>query len=156
MTLKTFLAVDALQAALATAALPTPRRNDMTLTGFADSSRTGIGWTLAIADGGWDAGQMEMGEPPDYDLAPQADILFSVEGEPGPDRDAVLRDGMDAIAAALFPDGVGLAVDGVFDDLKLVGGVSIQNLGPGEKGEPPAVKVEFSLAFTLTAPTPFG
>lgn len=156
MTLMTFDAVDALAALLQAAALPVPVRNDKTLQGFSPSSIEGVGWKLCVNDEGWSTGLIEMGEPPSWEIGPQATIVMAVEGEPGSARDTVFRGAMKAIRDVLFPGGVGQTVEGKFEDLQLVSDISTVLTGPSDKGEPPVMFAEFTVSLSITAPTPFG
>lgn len=156
MTLAIFTAGDALAAALAAPGLPAATRNDVTLQGFLPTSEAGFGWKLAVNDKGANVLVTMMGEPPEHELGARYTVALGVEGEPGAARDTVFRAACAALAAALFPGGVPLAVDGVFDDLEIEGGVEIIDFAPGEQGNAPVIAIQFDVSLTLTAATPFG
>lgn len=156
MTLKTFEAIDALAALLTTAGLPAPTRNDPALKGFEPAAIDGYGWKLIVNDDGWGQAEIELGDPPDWEVGPSAKIVMAVEGEAGASRDTIFRGAMLVIRDALFPGGRGVSVPGAFEDLRVLTDVQIVQLLPGEKGEPPAIYAEFTVACLITAPTPFG
>lgn len=156
MTLLTFTAIDALAALLTTAGLPVPTRNDPALKGFAPAAIDGYGWKLIVNDDGWGQADLELGDPPSWEVSPAAKICMAVEGEAGADRDTIFRGAMQVIAATLFPGGKGATSAGAFEDLRLVSDVQVIQLLPGDAGEPPVIYAEFTVSLMLTAPTPFG
>lgn len=153
MTLRSEEACAALAAWLTAAAgLPDCTRNDMRLTGFAPTATPGVGWKLALVDGDVTTSERLLSDPPEYELEIGADILLAVEGLPGPGRDGVFADAMQALAAALTADEtLGAAVDGMTVD----GRVERDHLLP-ETGQLPIETARVTVTMTVTAMTPLG
>lgn len=156
MSLITFDAFDALADAFdGVADLPSLKRNDLSLEGFADSGTAGIGWTFALVEGGFTPLVYDFGEPMNVHLGVGAELHFAVEGLAGADRDTVLRAGVAAMAGVLFPGGQALTVADKFDDLLVRDIRRRQFVDMPGRMPIDLLSIELSLSIT-TAPTPFG
>lgn len=155
MTLATFAALDAFADALAGVAdLPELRRHDTALEGFTATDFAGVGFALAMEEGGVSEIVSEFGEPPSHELWQHAELDFAIEGVAGANRDTVLRAGVAALAGVMMPGGLGLRIDGKFENLRID---SIdRDLVQREAGKLPVDLITIRFALFITAPTPFG
>jgi hypothetical protein len=155
MTLATFAALDAFEAALTGVDdLPAVDRHDSALEGFTDSGTPGIRWLLALEEGDFDPAVAYMGDPPEHEVWAEAELVFAVEGPAGESRDTVLRAGLVALAGVMMPGGHGLRIDGKFEDLRI--DRIERRLIQREAGTQPIDLVSIPFALFVTAPTPFG
>jgi hypothetical protein len=155
MSLRTDLAFAALAAHLdAAPGLPAISRNDVRLSGFAAvPGAPGVGWKLALLDGDTRWAALAMGDPPEFELEADAEIILAVEGEAGATRDGAFTAAAEALAEALW--GGDRTLSGAVEDIQIDRAVERDHIlaDPGAK---PIETLRFTLTLILTAPTPFG
>jgi hypothetical protein len=155
MTLATFEALDALAAAFSGVDdLPELGRNDLSLAGFAASSAPGIGIKFVMDEDAIDQIVREFGDGYTGELDVAGEIALSVEGPAGSTRDTVMRAGIAALKAVLFPGDEPLAIAGKFEDLRVFN-IRRQRLR-NDAGTQDVDVFQFGFALFVTAPTPFG
>jgi len=154
--LKTEAAWDGLhQHLLAQPGLPVCLRNADILTSFSAAPQPGYQWGLWISDGDIRTLNVVMGEAPQYELGVEVDITIAVAGEPGPVRNTLLAAALAALKAALFPDGLPLAIADKFDGLETDDTISRKDV-PARDGAAPVNGWEFTVVLLLTASSPLG
>lgn len=123
--------------------------NDTRLNQFDASGRF-----LAVRKGDTVRNETELGgaEGPVYELALEAQIIFAVEGEASPEREAALQSAEDAFFEALFSD---RTLGGKVDYLDTDGAIE-RALVQEDRNAKPVAYLSFTLFLFFTSRTPFG
>jgi hypothetical protein len=157
MTLKSEHAREAFKVYLGAApGLPAPTRNDTTLDTLAEAPGEAVKWKLALVDEDVVRLRTVVGDPPEYEVAAVVNLILAVEGVPGAARDQVFANAVEALAAALFPAGEPLRIDGAFDYLEVDDRLGGDHIMPDAQGRLPIQTFEVLVQLVLTAQTPLG